>query len=342
VFYMGINLGAFVSPLVTGWLASAFTATPLEQNYRIVFVASGVGMLLSFVWFWFGRRQLGAVPQDEPLRARNVAFVALAMLVFVPLAFLFLDAFGATALAWTLGILFVLLALVLAAEGVREGAVARDRVLAMLVVFALNTVFWMFFEQAGSSFNFLAEKIVDRRFGAWEFPVAWFQSVNSLAVVALAPLVAFAWTRLGRSRYAPSIPVKFGFGMLCNGGALAVLVLALTLLVDARQTIPFWTLVLVYVLQSVGELSLSPIGLSMVTKLAPSRSAGLAMGGWFLSVANGNNLSGIFAGSVSGATGMTAASALSGYTSGFWYLIAASAALFLAAPALDRMMHGVR
>ena len=113
-----------------------------------------------------------------------------------------------------------------------------------------------------------------------------------------------------------------------------------TMVVDGK--IPFWTLFMVYVIQSVGELCLSPIGLSMVTKLAPPRYVGFAMGGWFLSVANGNNLSGIFAGEVSGETGMTTVSALSGYTFGFWSLVGSGVVLFAVAPLISKLMHGVK
>jgi POT family proton-dependent oligopeptide transporter len=145
---------------------------------------------------------------------------------------------------------------------------------------------------------------------------------------------------MGRSN--PSIPRKFGLGLIFNGLAFALLMLALSGMVDANGKIPFWTLFMVYVIQSVGELCLSPIGLSMVTKLAPLRLVGFGMGGWFLSTGIGNNLSGIFAGHVSGETGMTTASALSGYTFGFWSLMGAGVLLFLIAPLINKLMHGVK
>ena len=125
--------------------------------------------------------------------------------------------------------------------------------------------------------------------------------------------------------------------------AFALLWFALSSLVDAEtMKIPFWTLFMVYVIQSVGELCLSPIGLSMTTKLAPARLTGLAMGCWFLSIAIGNNLAGIFAGRVSGEGGMTVASAQAGYNFGFWALVGAGVLLFLIAPLIQRLMHGVK
>jgi POT family proton-dependent oligopeptide transporter len=117
---------------------------------------------------------------------------------------------------------------------------------------------------------------------------------------------------------------------------------ALGSLVDMDNKIPFWTLFTVYFIQSIGELCLSPIGLSMVTKLAPVRLVGLGMGGWFLSTGIGNNLSGIFASHVSGESGMSIASALDGYTFGFWSLVGGGILLFLIAPLIQKLMHGVK
>jgi POT family proton-dependent oligopeptide transporter len=343
IFYMGINLGAFVAPILTGVLANKLFGSEAMPAYKVVFIASGVGMLLSFLWFWFGRRSLGEIgrpPAENPGR-RNVLYVLIGALIAIPVMYSLL-AMGADVLAWILGVMFVGLCVLLLVEGIREGAVQRDKAIAMLIIFAFNVVFWCFFEQAGSSFNFLAQNIVDRAFGGWTFPVAWFQSVNSLAIIALAPLIAVIWVWLGRRNQEPSIPRKFGLGLIFNGLAFLLLMFALSRLVDDAGKIPFWTLFMVYVIQSVGELCLSPIGLSMVTKLAPVRLVGFGMGGWFLSTGIGNNLSGIFAGIVSGESGMTTQSALSGYTFGFWSLVGAGVLLFVVGPLINRLMHGVR
>jgi POT family proton-dependent oligopeptide transporter len=341
IFYMGINAGAFLAPLLTGYLADKVFGTEAMPAYKVVFMAAGVGMLVSLVWFWFGRRQLEGI--GRPLAGaedkRRVLYVLGAALVAIPVIYALLSV-DARTLQWVLTALFVGLAVLLMLEALRGGAVTRDRCIAMLIIFAFNVLFWMFFEQAGSSFNFLADKIVDRTFGDWTFPVAWFQSVNSIAIILLAPVLAWIWIRMGSAN--PSIPRKFGLGLLFNGLAFLLLMFALSSLVDAAGLIPFWTLASVYVIQSVGELCLSPIGLSMVTKLAPVRLVGFGMGGWFLSTGIGNNLSGIFAGHVSGATGMTVESAHSGYTFGFWTLLGAGVLLFLLAPLINRLMHGVK
>jgi POT family proton-dependent oligopeptide transporter len=341
IFYMGINAGAFLAPILTGWMSNRIFGSEEFPAYKVVFLAAGVGMLLSLVWFWFGRRQLGVIgrpPEGTENRGR-VLWVAAAAMAAIPVIY-FLLALGAGTLQWALTALFVGVSALLLVEAFRGGPVARDRCIAMLIIFAFNVMFWVFFEQAGSSFNFLADKIVDRSFGSWTFPVAWFQSVNSTAIILLAPVLAWIWVRMGRAN--PSIPRKFGLGLLFNGLAFLLLMFALSRLVNPAGLIPFWTLASVYVIQSVGELCLSPIGLSMVTKLAPVRLVGFGMGGWFLSIAFGNNLSGIFAGRLSGTTGMTVDSAHAGYTFGFWALAVSGVLLFLVAPLINRLMHGVK
>ncbi len=342
IFYMGINAGAFVAPILTQILAEKVFGTEAMPAYKVVFISAAIGMLISTVWFWLGRGQLkgiGAPPVGGESLAR-VGIVAIGAACVVPLVY-FLLALGAEKLQVILTVMFVLLAVMLLIEGIRNGAEARDKVIAMLIIFAFNILFWMFFEQAGSSFTFLADNIVNRDLGGWTFPTAWFQSVNSVAIICLAPVIAWIWVKLGSKN--PSIPRKFGLGLIFNGLAFLLLMFALSKLVDpSTSMIPFWTLFAVYWIQSIGELCLSPIGLSMVTKLAPVRLVGFGMGGWFLSTGIGNNLSGIFAGHVSGEGGMTTASALSGYTFGFWSLIGFGVLLFLIAPLIQKLMHGVK
>jgi POT family proton-dependent oligopeptide transporter len=341
IFYMGINTGAFFAPIVTGWLANAMSSQTGVPAYKVVFFAAGIGMLLSLVWFQFGRAQLKGIgaavgPLANPMR---VVGVVIGAAVVIPVVY-FLLKLGADTLQGVLSVLFVILAIMLLAEGFREGKVPRDKAIAMMIIFFFNIMFWCFFEQAGSSFTFLADQIVRRDFNGWVFPTGWFQSVNSIAIIVCAPIVAAVWVALGRNN--PSIPRKFGLGLIFNGLAFLLLMFSLQHLVGADSKIPFWTLFMVYVIQSVGELCLSPIGLSMVTKLAPTRLVGLGMGGWFLSTGIGNNLSGIFASMVSGEKGMTVESALSGYTFGFWALIGSGVLLFLIAPLIQKLMHGVK
>lgn len=343
IFYMGINAGAFLSPLLTSWLAESVFGSEGMPTYKVVFLTSGIGMLISLVWFYFGRRQLQGIgaPQADQQNRMRVIYVALGGIIAVPVVYTLL-AVGAQNLQWVLSLMFIGLSVMLMIEGIREGAQARDKTIAMLLIFVFNIMFWMFFEQAGSSFTFLADEIVNRQFGTWTFPTGWFQSVNAVAIILFAPIVAWVWVALARVNMNPSIPRKFGLGLIFNGLAFLLLMYALSSLLNADNKIPFWTLVAVYLIQSIGELCLSPIGLSMVTKLAPVRLVGLGMGGWFLSTGIGNNLSGIFASEVSGEGGMTVTSAHGGYTFGFWALTIAGLILLVAAPKVQKLMHGVK
>jgi POT family proton-dependent oligopeptide transporter len=345
LFYMGINAGALVAPLLTGWMAAYFTDTPMQQNYRVVFAAAGVGMLLSLLWFWFGRRGLKGV--GRPLLGMEsrlrVLWVLVGVAVAVPLVYALLSFVGAAGLQWLLGVLFVGVAAALIVEALRHDRVQLHRVIAMLIIFVFSVLFWTFYFQFGTSLNFLAQNWVDRQmFGGWTFPVGWFQSVTPLAILVFAPLVTLVWGWLAKRNAEPSIPRKFGLGLIFNGLGFLVLMYALANLIGPAGLIPFWPLVLCYVMQTLGELSLSPIGLSMVTKLAPPRFVGLAMGGWFLSLAVGGDFSGLVARSISGEHGMTVASALSGFTFSFWVLAGAGVLLLLVSPLINKLMHGVR
>jgi POT family proton-dependent oligopeptide transporter len=341
IFYMGINSGAFIAPILTGWLAAAMSGSTGMPAYKVVFFAAGIGMLLSLVWFQIGRKGLKGIgaPVGALASPTRLIGVIIGSLIVIPGVY-FLLKLGADTIQGILSVLFIVLALMLLVEGIRNGKVARDKAIAMLLIFFFNIMFWCFFEQAGSSFTFLADNIVRRDFGGWVFPVGWFQSVNSIAIIVCAPIVAAVWVWLGRAN--PSIPRKFGLGLIFNGLAFLLLMFALQHLVGADSKIPFWTLFMVYVIQSIGELCLSPIGLSMVTKLAPVRLVGLGMGGWFLSTGIGNNLSGIFASHISGEKGMSVESALGGYTFGFYALIGSGILLFLIAPLIQKLMHGVK
>nr|WP_026354192.1 peptide MFS transporter [Massilia niastensis] len=343
IFYMGINIGAFFAPILTQILAQNVFNTGDTPAYKVVFFASGIGMLLSLVWFYVGRKTLKGIgaPVGELASPKRLLAVVIGSIVVIPVVYLLLRA-GAAKLQGVLTVLFIILAIMLIVEGVREGKVARDKTIAMMIIFAFNILFWCFFEQAGSSFTFLADQIVNRNLDGWIFPVAWFQSVNSVAIIVFAPIIAAVWVWLGKRNANPSIPRKFGLGLVFNGLAFGLLMYALSQLIDDQGKIPFWTLFMVYVIQSVGELCLSPIGLSMVTKLAPVRLVGLGMGGWFLSTGIGNNLSGIFASHVSGETGMSVTSALGGYTFGFWSLLGGGVLLLLVAPLIQKLMHGVK
>ncbi len=333
IFYMGINAGATLAPLICGTLVGRYF------GYQWGFFTAGIGMifgLLLFQWLVGWMAGVGRAPLPER-NALRVLKVTAGCLLLVPVVYLMLS--QARIVGWLLMGLMLVLTVYFVGSGMRSGdKVQLHRYIAMLLLFLAKILFWGMFEQAGSSLNFFAKDHVDA-----PFDFTLFQSANPLFIILLAPVFAWLWPRLEKRRLNPSIPRKFGLGIIFNGLAFLLLMFALSSLVDPQSLkIPFWTLFMVYVIQSIGELCLSPIGLSMVTKLAPVRLVGFGMGGWFLSTAIGNNLSGIFASHVSGEGGMSVESALSGYTFGFWVLVGSGVFLFLIAPLIQKLMHGVK
>ncbi len=345
IFYMGINAGAMISPIATQWLASTLSDTPMMDNYKVVFGAAGIGMIISYFWFYIGRRQLkdiGAI-KVTPMRTRNLFYVVIGALISIIPVYILMAFAGAKVLAWLLFALFIGLVFLLIKSAKQSGKIAFDRMIACLIMFCFNVIFCMFFEQAGSSFTFLAQNIVDRNITqAIEFKIAWFQSVNSIAILLLAPVISILWLSLSKKRLEPSIPRKFALGLIGTGLGFLVLIYALENLLSPDNLIPLWPLAACYVLHTLGELCLSPIGLSMVSKLVPASLAGFAFGGWFLSTAIGNNFSGILAGSMSGEMGMTVNSAIEGFSFSFWLLMGGGIFLFLIAPLINKLMHGVK
>lgn len=305
LFYMGINVGATLGPLICSALGERF-------HWHYGFAAAGVGMVLGLIQFRFTRHHLGGagwqLPRiDQPAGRRRDLLLGLVGLaawigvvapalagVFIPnpvwLAGLAAYAILGLAAAW-FGWAFFLAGL---------DADEKRRVGLIALLFLASVVFWSGFEQAGSSLNLFAERHTQRDFGGVKIPAGWFQSLNAGFVICLAPLVAALWLGLARRRMDPPLLVKFAGGLLFLAGGLAVVALGSRKALDGGPVLPVW-LMMTYLLNSVGELFLSPVGLSAVTKLAPKRLAGQMMGVWFLATSVGNLLAGLLAGSVSGA-----------------------------------------
>jgi POT family proton-dependent oligopeptide transporter len=282
IFYMGINIGGFIAPLVCGYLAQdqAFLGflsrhgIDPRSSWHFGFAAAGIGMLLGVGQFVAGKRWLGGIG-EAPAARRAFASIGTPR----PASGGIDGAAGSAA-------------------GRRGPApLTRDewtRLAAIAILFCFSALFWSAFEQAGSSLNLFADQITDNRFLGRSFPSSYYQSINSLFIIALAPVFACFWVRL-RNR-EPSSPAKFAWGLVWIGAAF--LTVAAGAFVNARthQLVSPMYLVLVYFFSTLGELCLSPVGLSTVTKLAPARFAGLMMGVWFLSLSVGNKVGGWVAG----------------------------------------------
>ncbi|MBL8861256.1 MAG: peptide MFS transporter [Planctomycetes bacterium] len=357
IFYMGINLGAFLAPIfcarISRWMSDLTDPATGEviPDYRYGFMLAGIGMVLGLLVFGAGTSKL-AGKGDAPPERRGfgmLALVAAACVACVPLMYFLLlkrDEVG-TALG-VMGLGMVAYLLYFAFQSQR---VVRDRILALLILLLCNVMFWASFEQAGNSLNvFAANHIHHLRldFIDWTMLAEDFQSVNAIAIVLLGPVFAAAWIWLERRGWNPSIPAKFGLGLIQVGLGFGLLILGMATADDAGK-IPWFWLAGLYLIHTSGELCISPVGLSMVTKLAPERMVGMVMGAWFVSIACANYAAGLFskiAGEVSIAEDAVGEAALAGYTTAFtpilWLAVGIGVALFLASRAVNKLMHGVK
>jgi POT family proton-dependent oligopeptide transporter len=304
IFYMGINTGAFIAPLVCGYLGQ-------RVNWHVGFAAAGVGMVLGLIQYMLGRRYLGDAgrypandgsPHQIARQRRNAltwAIAVAAMLIAGGLAMYFrVVAVTPTQIADAAG--YFLLGLTVAFFGwlyLSSGWTPAERrqLYIIGVLFLGAALFWSEFEQAGSTLNLFADRNTRTVFLGWNFPSSWFQSLNSLFIITLAPVFAWMWVRLSERGNEPSSPAKFGMGLVFVGAGFAVLIGGAVLAERGVQVSPMW-LVVVYFLHTCGELALSPVGLSAMSKLAPVRIGGLIMGVWFLASAVGNYIGGRLAG----------------------------------------------
>lgn len=265
IFYMGINLGAFLAPFVCGTLAQApFVKVWLQSHgidpnmsWHFGFAAAGVGMVLGLIQYWVQRGRLAHVGNRPQKTVSQKAEGG--------------------------------------AADISTESFTRDelkRIAAILCLFFFSALFWMVFEQAGSSMSLFADQLTRNSIFGIHFPSSWFQSVNPIMIVIFVPVLSWLWVRMGNRQ--PSSPTKFVFGLAFAGGGFLVLAWASRLSAGGLVS-PMW-LVIVYFFHTIGELCLSPIGLSTVTKLAPARIVGMMMGFWFLSLSFGNYMAGWLAG----------------------------------------------
>jgi POT family proton-dependent oligopeptide transporter len=287
IFYMGINLGAFISPLLCGYIGQ-------RVDWRLGFGAAGIGMTLGLVQYVVGQKHLGeaGLPPKNPALPR-AAWLLLALALGIGL----LMAIGvipvsAQGLADAGGVM--LLTVVIAVFGwmlTTRGWTPQERrrIFGIAILFLASVVFWSVFEQAGSTLNLFAERSTRTEMLGFDFPASWLQSVNSIFIILLAPVFAWLWIALGSRE--PSTPAKFSLGLIFVGLGFALLIGGAIQAEQGVEVSPLW-LIGVYFLHTIGELCLSPVGLSAMTKLAPARVAGLMMGVWFLSIANGNYIGG--------------------------------------------------
>jgi len=344
IFYMGINLGAFVGGMTCGWLGE-------QYSWPLGFGLAALGMVLGVVVFGSAAADKALKghgnPADPELAKKSFPLIVIGSLATIPLFYYFLK--HSAIVGAILGATGLVMLLVLGTVAIKEGKVQREKLYALLVLLVFNIMFWAFFEQAGSSLTLYAKENLDRGIFNWTMPASWAQNFNPVFIVLLAPVLAGLWTRLGKRGRDPSIPMKFALGLLQLGIGFGALAIGGHFFADGGIT-PLTFMVLLYFFNTTGELFLSPVGLSMVTKLAPERMTGMVMGAWFLSISAAN----FVAGQIAALTGgdmtlkedVPATETLALYTNIYEnssYLIMGSAVLLLLlVPLLRKWMHGVK
>jgi proton-dependent oligopeptide transporter, POT family len=303
IFYMGINTGAFLGPIVTGLLA---------QNYgwRTAFAAGSILMLIGLVQYKWTQQQLGTAglaiggkqgqPSAEEKRRgwRIIAALGGAIALAYLLVLTGVVTINPLGLAKATGAVLAIVAIGYFAYMftlARLDSVEKKRMVVILFLFIGCALFWAGFEQTGASLNLFAERYVDRTIGDFEIPTAWFQSLNSVFILAFAAPFSMLWVALAKRNLDPSAPAKFAFALILLGLGFLFMVVAANVVAKGQQAVPY-LLALTYLLHTFGELCLSPVGLSYVTKLAPARFVAQMMGVWFLATSVGNLAAGLLAG----------------------------------------------
>ncbi len=303
VFYMGINLGGFLGPLVTGFLGEGY-------NWHWGFGAAGVGMVLGLIQYKMGAEYLGDIghlktdDSAEVIARKSRRFfggffgVVGAIALFGYLVSTGVIDTDLTQIATYMGysVLLIVAGFFIYLWTLGGHTPEENKKLGVVFwLFLLIALFWSGFEQAGTSLNLFAQDLTDRQFGGWEMPASFLQSINSMFIIILAPLFGSLWVWLEQRQKNPSIPVKAAMGLLGLAMGFFVLSWGAANASAANPVTPAW-LVVTYFLHTVGELTISPVGLSAVTKLSPERRVGQMMGVWFVGAALGNLFAGLVAG----------------------------------------------
>jgi proton-dependent oligopeptide transporter, POT family len=300
IFYMGINLGAFIAPLAVGYVGQ-------RVNWNLGFGLAGIGMTLGLIQYSLGHRYLGTaglhpVPHASPeARAQlhrqvGIGAAAFAALIGIPLLLQIAGLIHLTAakVGSAGGVLLLVVTIAVFTWLLSDKQwtpVERKRLIAAGALFVASALFWSAYEQAGSSLTLLADRSTDNSLFGFSFPSSWYQAVPAIFVILLAPVFAFLWIRLGKRD--PSTPAKFAAGLLLVGLAFAVVALGALRAASGTRISPMW-LTVTYFLSVCGELCLSPVGLSAMTKIAPQKVAGLMIGVFFLSISIGDYIAGLF------------------------------------------------
>lgn len=353
IFYIGINIGALMATTIVAYVGEVY-------GFDKGFGLAGIGMLLGIFIFWNGRKKyqeaIGVDYREEGKKkvfgsVNYIQLITVGSFLLIPLCYVLIlqnQIMDYLLLGLFLFVAYSLIAAGKQADILDSANVWKDRMIALIIFMIINITFWACFEQAGTSLTLFADRNVDRFIMGWEMPASMTQFFNPAFIIIFGSIFSVMWVKLSKYGKNPSIPLKFAFGILQLGIGFLVTQVGFLFVNEAFQ-VPLLTLLFLYLLHTTGELFLSPIGLSMVTKLAPKNIAGTAMGAWFLSFAIANYVGGKIA-TLTGGHGddgqvLSASEGLYKYLNVFttlgFVLIALSIIIILINKPLKKLMHGI-
>ncbi|MDK2852885.1 MAG: proton-dependent oligopeptide transporter, family [Proteiniphilum sp.] len=350
IFYIGVNVGALLATLVVVWVGERF-------GFKYGFGLAGIGMLLGLLIFAAGQKyykEEGRPPHPEKLRAKvlgpltQLQVIVLISFLIIPLLYLLIIYNSVMGILLILTFLFV--GYTLLREGIKGGNILRDRMIIFIILCFFNILFWALFEQAGSSLTLFADRNVDRNlFGIIELTAGQTQFFNPFFIIVMGSLFSMLWVKLSERKLNPNIPAKFGYGIILLGIGYLITRFGLYNHNEA-YLVPLWIIIAIYFFHTVGELFISPIGLSMVTKLAPEKLSGTLMGAWFLSFSGSNFLGGQLAKLTNSSDAIVDGAAnaesltryIDVYTSFGLIAVATGFLVLILSPRLNKLMHGIK
>lgn len=347
IFYMGINIGSWIATILCGYLGESV-------GWGYGFGAAGIGMILGLITFTWGKKYfLGKGEPKDPIALKKKVFLGMSTEVIIyTLSILSL------AIIWQMVQRHSVVEILLMGTGAasliyivwyavfKSTRIERNRLIALTILILFSVFFWALFEQAYTSMNLFADRAMDRSIGESTVPAAWYLSLNAMFIVIFAPVFAWFWVKLGKKKLNPNAAVKFGFALLFVGLGFGALAFGIN--TSAAGLVPMIWLVLAYLLHTWGELCLSPVGLSYVTKLSPGKIVGFMMGVWFLATAGAEYIASLLANIASlpaqaGELDIEAAkSAYAGLFESLFYIgIIVGVLLLVSSPLIKKMMHGI-
>ena len=339
IFYMGINIGATIGPLMSGWLGE-------DIAWEYGFLAAAVAMLIGFTWFFASHKALGTTGMPPKYNRTKIRLLPKDSLDIVLYIIGIVALVTLIVLGWkvTPTVILNTIIIIIAVAGIgylsysiysnTSGKTEWSRVSVILVLALVNIFFWSGFEQTGSTFNIFIRDQVDRTIGSFEIPAAWFQTINAIFIVLFAPIFTVMWAKLDKWKINPNTPMKFSWSLFLLSAGFVVMAIANDRAKSGILVSPLW-LVAVFLIHTWGELFMSPIGLSMVTKLSPIKLVSTMMGVWMGSFAFGNYLAAMLKPIVE-----------KFQLPLFWFIAIETAIvgviLAIAAPFLKKMMKGIK